>query len=324
RAPVADDGSFLACGLTTDATLSLRVTATSHRTLDGDIVIPSSGVLHRDITLADTTALKGTARLAGRVILADGKPLPSGQAIISALNIDVPVVNGQFSIAGIPAGTWQVDARALGYEPQSALVDVREGAPATVLVRLTERAQVLDAVSVVGRANNAVNKELKILEGINERSRMAAGTVFGPGSEALKNALVTADVLRYARGFRYISPTVVQGRNAVMVADKANTLCVNAQCNRQKQDSSVIGFAFQNEPCSTEIDDDKIASPTARKKRVMIYLDGMIFNGNLEMLNTTLAMSEVLAVEAYPDVGNAPPIWRTAEACAIIAVWRKR
>ncbi|MEO7456569.1 MAG: carboxypeptidase-like regulatory domain-containing protein, partial [Gemmatimonadaceae bacterium] len=45
RAPVADDGSFLACGLTTDATLSLRVTATSHRTLDGDIVVPSSGVL---------------------------------------------------------------------------------------------------------------------------------------------------------------------------------------------------------------------------------------------------------------------------------------
>lgn len=320
RADIGADGSYLACNLTTDAMVSIRVAALGQRTLNGELVIPVSGVLVRDFTMADTAAVSGNGRLSGRVLLSDGKPLESGQVLIAALGIESPITNGQFSLTGVPAGTWLVDARALGYEPQSAMADVSDGSPSSVSIRLKARAQVLDAVSVVGTANT---REISVLTGIKERSKMASGTVFGPGSEALRNALVPADVVRYARGFKYISPTVVWGRSQVMTMDENVRRCVDPRC-AQMEDVRTRGQSANAEPCTTEVDDKLIASPLVRKKRLVLYLDGMIFNGGLSMLNSTINMQEVLAIEAYPDVGNAPPQWRTQEACAIIAVWTKK
>ncbi|MEO7156717.1 MAG: carboxypeptidase-like regulatory domain-containing protein [Vicinamibacterales bacterium] len=313
RANIEEDGSYLACSLTTEAVLSVRVAALGHRTLNGELIVPNSGVLRRDFTLADTASTTGKSRLAGRVLLSDGKPLPSGQAIIATLSVEVPVTDGQFSMPGLPAGTWVVDVRALGYEPQSALVDVAEGAPAVVTLRLNTRAQVLDAVTVVGKSNK---KEIGVLLGIQERSRMGSGTVFLAGSDALRTALVPADVVRFARGFRYLSPTVVFGRNGSMVSDTPHMICADARCATMVPDASVVGHTFNNQPCTSDREG-------AKKRYVVLYLDGLRFNGGLDMLNTTIAMNEVLAIETYPDVGNAPPEWRTPDACAVIAVWRK-
>ncbi len=320
RADIGEDGSFLACNITTDAMLSVRVAALGHRTLNGELVIPMSGVLRRDFTLADTSAVTGKSRVSGKVTLSDGKPLPSGQALITSLGVEVPVTDGQFAIPGVPAGTWVVDVRALGYDPKSAMVDVADGQPASVSVRLNVRAQVLDAVSVVGRANT---KEIGVLIGIKERARMGSGTVFLPGSDALRSAMVPADVVRYSRGFRYISSTTVWGRSGSFMQDGPRMVCANTQCTSMRPDSSGIGHTNPNEPCTTDVDANMTASPLAKKRRVVLYLDGNMFTGGLAALNAEMAMSEVLAIETYPDVGTAPPMWRTPEACAIIAVWRK-
>ena len=318
RADIGEDGSFLACNLATDAMVSVRVAALGHRTLNGELVIPVSGVLRRDFTLADTSAVAGSSRISGKVVLSDGRPLPAGQAIITALGIEAPVTNGQFNLPGIPAGTWVVDARALGYEPRSAMVDVGEGMPASATIRLNARAQVLDAVSVVGKSNN---KEISVLVGIKDRARMGSGTVFLPGSEVLKTAMVPADVVRFARGFRYLSPTLVHGRPSNIMADGPRAVC-DGKCTTMRPDSSQMGNTMPNEPCSSAIDANNIAA--SRKRRVILYLDGVRFTGGLENLNAEIAMKDVLAIEAYPDVHTAPPQWRTPEACAIIAVWLKQ
>ncbi|MEO7455817.1 MAG: carboxypeptidase-like regulatory domain-containing protein [Gemmatimonadaceae bacterium] len=313
RADIGEDGSYVACNLATDAVISVRVASLGHRTLNGEIVVPVNGVLRRDFTLADTAAVSGRSRVTGKVLLSDGKPLATGQAYIAALAISEPITNGQFTIPGIPAGTWLVDARALGYAPQSALVDVGEGAQASMTIRLDARAQVLDAVTVVAKSGA---KEIGILMDIKNRARMGAGTVFLPGSEALRHAVVPADVVRFARGFRYISPTVVFGRNSSILSDSPGVTC-SGKCTSFQPDSSVIGSTFNNAICSSD------RGTSTKSRYVMLYLDGQRFDGGLDQLNAALSMHEVLAIETYPDVGNAPPEWRTPDACAVIAVWRK-
>ena len=79
------------------------------------------------------------------------------------------------------------------------------------------------------------------------------------------------------------------------------------------------GYSYgRDEPCSSTR-----AVDSAKKRFIVLYLDGNRFQGDLGELNSTIAMNEVLAIETYPDVAIAPPIWRTPDACAVIAVWMK-
>jgi hypothetical protein len=41
-------------------------------------------------------------------------------------------------------------------------------------------------------------------------------------------------------------------------------------------------------------------------------------------VNSLIPPGDVLAVEAYPDVTSAPLLWRTNDACAVVAFWTKR
>jgi hypothetical protein len=64
--------------------------------------------------------------------------------------------------------------------------------------------------------------------------------------------------------------------------------------------------------------------PKAWQKVVAIYLDGSRLPGALEALNRMVPPSDILAVEAYPDVMSAPFLWRTRDACAVVAYWTKK
>ena len=71
---------------------------------------------------------------------------------------------------------------------------------------------------------------------------------------------------------------------------------------------------------------DSLMPRTGRtlRKVVAIYLDGTRMPGGLESINRMVPVSDILAIEAYPDVLSAPFIWRTNDACAVIAYWTKR
>jgi hypothetical protein len=195
---------------------------------------------------------------------------------LPTLGLDVPIDKGVFSISGVPAGTWLVEARVIGYEPQSLFADVAEGAPAPVSIMLSQKVQLLDAVSVVGKMSG----DIKTLSGIAERRRTSFGTVFLPGNEYLTTALYPTDVVRAARGFTYLSIDSVRARGCSGIGSKG--------------------------------------------KSVVVYIDGIRFAGGLPDLSGAVTMKDVLAIEAYPDIVSAPFLWRTNDACAVIAVWTKR
>ncbi|MHB1297606.1 MAG: MSCRAMM family protein [Gemmatimonadaceae bacterium] len=209
RATTDADGAYRLCGLPVHAPLGLRITSPGARDIVAQISVPEEGVARRDFRLADSALVRGDASVRGYVVRRDGKPVTSGRAVIATLSRDVPVREGTFHLTDLPLGSWAVEVRALGLEPQTRLIDATVGEPPLVVrITLDDRPQQLDAVTVVGRPS----RESRILDDVLRRQRSSPGTAFLPGSSPLQNALHTADVLRSARGFSYRSPTEVYGR----------------------------------------------------------------------------------------------------------------
>jgi hypothetical protein len=295
RTAVGADGTYSLCGLPTDAPLDLRVTAPGHRPIVGHILVPDEGLVRQDVRLADSATMRGAARVRGRVVQESGKPVLTGRAVIAALARDVPVNNGDFLLTDLPPGTWEVEVRSIGLEPRSALVDATEGDIAIATITLDDKTQQLAAVTVIGK----VSRDSKVLDEVLRRKSSSFGTTFLPGSIWLQNALHPADVLRAARGFRYVSPTEIYAREQ--------------------------SKGMNSGPC----------------RYIAVYLDGAFFPGGFEALDNAVKVREVLAIEAYPDIGLAPIQWRTehvidesqstvgrarklpAGPCAVVAVWTK-
>lgn len=287
---VADDGKYLACGLATDDAVTVEVTMPGYRTFEERVTVPRGGAARQDFRLAERGVVRGTGSVTGRAVLTDGKPLSGGRATIANLALDVPIENGDFAIAGVPAGSWVVEARALGYEPISAIVEVRDGSPSRAALTLTERGQVLERIVVRDkRGGNA-----KILSAIQSRRSVSVGTVFLPGDPWMESAYDPADVARNASGFRYVSSEVLL--------------------------SSGCGFQYPppDEPAAIN------TAPRQRTRQLAVYLDGARVVGGLAQLKSAVTMREVLAVEAYPDIASAPLEWRTNDACSVLAVWTTR
>jgi hypothetical protein len=56
---------------------------------------------------------------------------------------------------------------------------------------------------------------------------------------------------------------------------------------------------------------------------IAVYLDGARM-GDLQTVNSLVPPSDLLAIEAYPEVTSAPFLWRTHDACAVVAFWTKK
>lgn len=215
-AEVSADGSYLVCHLPVDATLDLEVTAPGHRTLTGAaVIIPVSGLARLDVALVDTTRTQGTARIRGQVVRPSGAFVTTGRAIIAALGREVPIRDGEFQMNDVPSGTWVIEAQVMGSEPYAVLINVREGTTNPVEMRVGASLQRLEAVTVVGKRD----ANTRLLEEVLRRKRIGMGTVFLPGSPALKSALFTSDVIKEARGFLY------QGQGKILARVSGSGRC---------------------------------------------------------------------------------------------------
>ena len=277
-ATAGEDGMYLACGVGTDEGVSIRVEVPSFWPLSDDIVIPPGGTLRQDFRLAGDSSVRGITTLDGRAVRQDGVPLASGRARITALGVEVPITDGVFSMKDLPGGTWTLDARAIGYEPRSAAVEIPDAGVATAMITMGMRVQMLDTMTVTARRTY----NSKVLDDILERKVVANGTTFMPGNSWLATAIYPADVVRAAAGFRYLNPNSVDARGCIL-----HRLTLSR-------------------------------SP----KRVVVYIDG-VRAADLGQVTHSVPVSEILAVEAYPDVASAPFLWRTNDACAVIAFWTK-
>lgn len=207
-AAVSADGKYAACGLPAGRSVTVRITRSGYRDVSGAITIAEGSARRRDFHLARAHAGRGAGILAGRVLRDDSVPVGSGRVLIPALNVDVPIAEGRFTLSGLPAGTWTAEARAIGYEPESEMIDVVADGASSATIVLGPKVQPLEPVTVIARSP----VEMRRLAEIMERQRVGFGTIFMPGDERLANAKSLSDLARVAPGFRIGKGHSIEGR----------------------------------------------------------------------------------------------------------------
>ena len=79
------------------------------------------------------------------------EPVIGAQIVLPALNIGtVTDIDGTYQLTGIPAGSYDVEFRFIGYRTEAQTVTITSGQTATVNVALEETAINLDEVVVTG------------------------------------------------------------------------------------------------------------------------------------------------------------------------------
>jgi len=146
----------------------------------------------------------GTARLIGRVVAADGRPI--GGARVSVVDTDQTVTtdtSGAFRLLNLPAGTRAVEVIAIGFAPVRTSADLRPARDATLTVNAGPRIATLAAVAVVAPVDRS---------GFFKRRAQGNGffidgnTMEQRGAQNISQALITAPTLR-PNGFDRNNPT---------------------------------------------------------------------------------------------------------------------
>ena len=237
-------------------------------------------------------SLGAQSSLAGRV-LSDSVRAPISNAEVVILRLGRSAITdsaGRYTLHGLEAGTYQVITRALGYQPDSSLVDIGPNESMSRDVHLRPAAIALERVRVETEGV-APSAKISIFE---ERRKRSPGGKFLDAKEIQKWEgrrtgdmfatipgvdLHRAGMKSYATGSRAIPPLTPSSRG---------------------------------EPCYMDV-----------------YLDGALIYSKAAAgaqpfdLNSIPA-SHLAAVEVYSSAANIPPeLNRTSKGCGVIALWTK-
>ncbi len=209
-------GQYHVCGVPTDSYVMMQVQHDGHAgsalrvTVDDEV-----GVLRRDLSLsaagsraiavldstgsrADTAALpplRGSAAISGTVRSGTGLPLARSQVrLLDAAPTAFTDSLGRFSLAGLPAGTQQLEVRHVGYQIARVPVELRDGRAVQQEIVLPRFAQ-LDTMRVVAKRSRYAE--------VQGRAKVGAmGHVFDEAEIAKRQPREVSDLLRLVTGFR--------------------------------------------------------------------------------------------------------------------------
>jgi len=221
-------GGYAACGLPTDDDVLAEVRAPGRASGVLQLSLDAAAVHVQEFALGDSTSARlvaapagpagaagdarpaarrserpvvrvarGTARLEGTVRHDDGSPATGAEVLVWGTGLRARAGDdGTFAIGGLPAGTFEAEARALGFAPHRAPVALASGRAATVALVLDSRAATLGAVTVRGTRS----RRGRVLDGFLRRRREGAGQFLTAADlERMRTPLVS-DALRTLPG----------------------------------------------------------------------------------------------------------------------------
>jgi hypothetical protein len=219
------DGGFVACGLPSGVDLVANADAPKRQSGLVEVRLEPGQLARRDfalgdsasvvtVTLPDTaaaregrlavpvTVARGQARLSGVVRAPGGAPLANARVSVAGTDVaGTTSPNGAFSLAGLPAGTYSLEVRALGYAPTRVAVNLSRTRPAAVAVTVNERLSTLETV-VVQADRTRLQKDYT---GFAERSKRGGfGRFITEADINRRNPMVLTDVLRTVPGVRVV------------------------------------------------------------------------------------------------------------------------
>lgn len=108
------------------------------------------------VLAAAPAAAQQTGAIEGTVVSAPGaEPVAGATVRIDRTRSAVTDAAGRFRIAALPAGTYTLTARRVGYADGTATSDVRVGATSTVRITLAEQSLLLEGMTVVSATREA-------------------------------------------------------------------------------------------------------------------------------------------------------------------------
>ena len=253
------DGVFRICGLPSDvegtlqavkggvSTAEIRVRIQGEPLLVQGLRIGTSVTVVRDDSARSTRDAAGVQRfsapviqrgeavLTGRVVAANGQPIAGARVDVEGTrSAALTNSNGEFVLRDLPSGTQQVWARQLGYAPVSVPVELSTKAPANVIIRMSEPAQVLPSVTVQAERDAGLDQV-----GFTERKRALSG-YFVTGEEVMQRGpnLLT-DVMRTIPMLR-----VVPAGNNEYIVESARAPLLGGNCVRYYLDGAPFEAVF--------------------------------------------------------------------------------
>ncbi|AHG91766.1 TonB-dependent receptor plug [Gemmatirosa kalamazoonensis] len=209
--PVRVDGSFVLCGVPSDAELMVRAEGRGVASGDVMVEVKPGTVTRQDLSVGAPRAT--ASRLTGTV--RDDKGHPIGHARVIVLGIEgrgaTTSETGAFVLDSLPSGTWTMEARAIGRRPTRAVAQLSTRRVADVQFAMPKYAQSLDRVVVVGKMSVATRELTEALE----RTRMHGGTLITPDQIERRNPLYPSDLLRTVPGMQVLPGqfgNVIRGR----------------------------------------------------------------------------------------------------------------
>lgn len=208
-----DNGWFAMCNIPTAGTLSLIASRGADSTDLIEVRIPTGGFLRHELFLGPATNVvaagspdslasrsrrmhTGTGILSGVVVAAmNGTPVAGAQVSITDGPQTIANDQGEWTLAGAPAGTRMLETRALGFYPNRRRVDIiSEAAP--VRVSLSTLKAVLDTVMITARRINPDPS------GFKSRTRTGQGRYLTPEDIVRLQPLTVSDLFRSVPGLK--------------------------------------------------------------------------------------------------------------------------
>ena len=218
-------GWYAICGLSTAGPISARAEVGKSASGYIDVRVPPRGILHRDFSIpmgdaavivaavdsddvADSAVVspaplrRGSSALSGVVRNEQGDPLGGANVMVWGSGSNTTTRDdGRFALTGLPAGTQTVETRFVGYAPKRVTVDLVSGRNIPTIITMSERADVLDPVTVYGAERQLAND----LAAFNQRRKLGFGRFITRADIEKRRPLRFTDLLRSTPGLRIVA-----------------------------------------------------------------------------------------------------------------------
>ena len=296
------EGVYILCGVPSDVPLDVTVRAGLYQA--GPVMVTHG----RDLVALRDLAVSlrdSAARADSTLLLRDSTHIPAGSGVVRGSLRDAtgrPVTNapvrivadaretrsdndGGFVLTGVPAGTRTVEARAIGYGPATAEVDVPTGGTATTNLLFDRRAQELKPITIVGQ------RPRRDIEGFTERSREGVGKY------------VTDEDLK-RRPVSRVGDAILRSGNVTYDLTQIGPEIKMRATGSMTNDSRCVPNFY--------LDGMWIPTPESGMRQTMLQaIEAMVFP------------DDVRGIEIYNGIGGIPPEFNRNNGCGSVVIWTR-
>lgn len=293
--PTSADGSYIGCGVPSEAVVRLR----SWRGVDStgvlESIIPAYGIAQIDLAIgarrlvkltvdslssdtgavARVTVARGDASVRGETRGAGGQALANALVSVWGSGLEaVTAADGRFRLGDLPTGSYLLESRAIGYQPSRRIVQFEPNIETTVITQL-DRLLTLDTVKVRALRNRLLGPDMS---GFDARRQRGLGRFLDADDIEQRMSGRTSDLFRAVAGVRLVP---------------------SSTGDRVEMRGNVSGYCI----------------PTVFVDRVKQYM----FDGDLDAI---VGPMEVRAIEVYVGFIMTPPEFQVPfDQCGSIVIW---